>query len=292
MKTKPGFTKVDDYFMDKVMPRVSGAEWKIICSVLRETVGEFREEETITVDRFMTMTGLERQAVIEAVRQVCLSTVIERRTQQIGRQRTFRFRAIPHANLKVVSKRERRRHQAGLPFDIPTSTEFENQTPMSGNDTEENAAHFETEFENQTPSRSLKIKLPTAVTEFENQTPNAPVLMSDLDQEDLDLTHRSRARKLEPVENIAARQRVRGSKFTKKQIREYAWANHNFYQTVNAYWEARGKKQNFIDGVHNPVGWTTVALRSGEHDEEIQEWIEDPDIFSFERFRKSNSGTY
>lgn len=167
---------VDNHFIDHIMPHVTGTEWKVVCSVLRKTVG-WRSEEggrrewaQISVDEFQKMTGHERQAVIAAVREMLLRTSIERRTQQMGKQRTFLFRAVPKADLKEASKPKRRRQQPALPFDILSITEFENQTPMTPFEPVENLGQEETEFENQTASQSLKIKLRSGVSEFENQT--------------------------------------------------------------------------------------------------------------------------
>jgi hypothetical protein len=36
---KDDYTVVENYFFDHIMPRVSPAEWKVICAVIRETVG-------------------------------------------------------------------------------------------------------------------------------------------------------------------------------------------------------------------------------------------------------------
>lgn len=165
-----GFTRVDNYFLDHVMRRVSGAEWKVVCAVLRMTVGYQKQDAQITVDEFMSMTGYERQAVIAAVRNVVLRTVVERRSQQAGRQRTFRFRAVPRANLKELPNPEPGRRQSALPFDVLQVTEFENQTPTAPFGPVEKMGQKGPRFENQTPSRSLKIKLRSSLTEFENQT--------------------------------------------------------------------------------------------------------------------------
>lgn len=105
---------VDNYFLDHVMPRVSGAEWKIVCAVLRQTIGCQEEEARIEVSEFQAMTGYERQAVIAAIRNSCLRRVVARRLQQTGSQRNFRFRAVPRANLRTLPAADR---QDALPFE-------------------------------------------------------------------------------------------------------------------------------------------------------------------------------
>src|SRR5215475_12530934 len=120
-----GFTPFDNYFLDYIMPRISCAEWKVVCLVIRETIGKACEDAEIKLDHFMNLTSFERQAVVIAIRNACHRTVIERRTVQNGRQRTFRYKAIPRANLKELPKPDLRRHQSKLPFD---ATEFDFQT--------------------------------------------------------------------------------------------------------------------------------------------------------------------
>jgi hypothetical protein len=154
----PKFTKVDNYFLDHVMPRVKGAEWKVICAVLRQTEGFQREDAEISVEEFMSMTGHERQTVIVAVRNVMLRGAMERRAQQVGRQRTFRFRAVPKANLKELPEPGPEQLQSTLPFNVSRLTESNNHTPMTPSDTVENASQNRTwESNNWTPSASSPI---------------------------------------------------------------------------------------------------------------------------------------
>jgi phage replication O-like protein O len=183
---KPGFTKFDNYFLDHVMPRVTSAEWKIISAVIRETAGWHRTDAEITIGRFMALTGLARQAVVTAIKKACRRTVIKRSTQQLRKQRTFRFSATVHANLQSVPKPDPRRRQQALPF----TSEYENQTPLN----------------------SLKIKLPSAGSQFENQTPIAPVLNSLKKDQDL----KKHTHQVEPG------QRVWISKFSRQFRAQYA----------------------------------------------------------------------
>jgi hypothetical protein len=70
-----GFTKFDNYFLDHVLPRVSGVEWKIISIIIRGTVGwqkpngEHRKEVELTIDRLKTLTGVASQALCNAIKR-------------------------------------------------------------------------------------------------------------------------------------------------------------------------------------------------------------------------------
>lgn len=259
---------VAHYWIDRVMPQVSGAEWKVICAVLRSTLGWSREEAEMKYDLFMDMTGNARQAVSSAVERLLKMELLDRRSKTVGKQLSFHYRAVQKANLKAVPKRPPKPPQGDLPFNVTqfenqTSTQFENQTA--------------TEFENQTN------------TQFENQTASAPVLICIKERRTKEINTHTHTR--DPREDKAASQRVCLSKFSKRQCREFAYASFNFTRDMNAYWEGRGKKWLRVEGIKNPEGWANAARRSGEHDEEIQEWIENPSMFDFELYRRENNGS-
>lgn len=125
MKSEPGFTKFDNFFLDRVMPKAGLAEWKVICAVIRETVGWHRTDAEMSIDQIMARTGLASQAVVTGIKNACKRQVIKRRAQQAGKQRSFRYSADPRANLKDVPKPDPRRHQESLPF----MSDGENQNP-------------------------------------------------------------------------------------------------------------------------------------------------------------------
>jgi phage replication O-like protein O len=114
-----GYTIVDNYFLDKVMRKAGGVEWKVICTVIRDTVGWRRNEADIPIERFEEMTGARRSRLFEAITAACKRGVIKR-----PQQRSFRFRPLRKGNLHEVPKLDRRRrNQDPLPF-----SESENRT--------------------------------------------------------------------------------------------------------------------------------------------------------------------
>jgi hypothetical protein len=172
---------VENYFFDHVMPRVSCAEWKIVCAVIRETVGWNRQDAELSVDRFMGLTGFAREAAQAAILNICHRTVVERRTIQNGRQRTFRYRAVPRANLKPLPKLGQKRRQSTLPFDV---TEFENRIPLAPATSVENAEHSETEFENRISSTEFGNRIPNGPSEFGNRI-SKPLVLRSIKERDL-----------------------------------------------------------------------------------------------------------
>jgi uncharacterized protein YdaU (DUF1376 family) len=88
---------------------------------------------------------------------------------------------------------------------------------------------------------------------------------SSSNRSDLDHTHNAATQK--PV-------CVSKSKFTLQQIRQYAWASWRLDQRL----VGQGRKN--VDGIRNPDGWAISAHRSGDYDELIQEWIDNPQLFA------------
>ncbi len=85
------------------------------------------------------------------------------------------------------------------------------------------------------------------------------------------------------------------SRFPRKTLLAYAWAEHNFSGEVNDYLKQprfvgdtglhKGSYSDQLKGMVNPGGWATAARRSGEYDDDVQAWLDDPSIFSFQRWR-------
>jgi hypothetical protein len=90
-----GFTAFPNHFLDKVMRNAGGVEWKVICTVVRDTLGWIEDEETgrrraeaeIPIERFEEMTGAKRSRLFEAIKTACKRGPIKR-----SEQRSFRFR--------------------------------------------------------------------------------------------------------------------------------------------------------------------------------------------------------
>lgn len=174
-QAKSGYTKVENYFFDHVMPRVSCVEWKTICAVIRETVGWNRDEAEISVERFMQLTGFARQAMMAGITKSRQRGSIARRTIRDGRQRTFKYRAIPHANLAALPEPAPRRKQDTLPFDVLAVAGH--PSPVTS-DTEEIVSQSETKFDNHTLISKFENQTSIGLTEYENQTPKLVVLRS------------------------------------------------------------------------------------------------------------------
>src|SRR5688572_3993636 len=95
-----GFTAFPNYFLDKVMRKAGGVEWKVICTVVRDTFGWQRPEAEIPIERFEEMTGAKRSRLFEAITDACKRGAVKR-----PEQRSFRFRPLPKGNLQEVPKR-------------------------------------------------------------------------------------------------------------------------------------------------------------------------------------------
>jgi len=154
-----GFTQFPNYYLDRVMPKAGGVEWKLICTVIRDTLGWQRNEAEISIERFEQMTGAKRSRLFEALTAACKRGAIKR-----PEQRAFRFRPMPRANLQEVPKPDRsRRNQQKL----PGFSESENRTLVH----QDNPIIGLSESENRTlPLLRKKENTQACVSKFSRET--------------------------------------------------------------------------------------------------------------------------
>lgn len=156
-QSESGFTRFPNYFLDKVMRKAGGVEWKVICAVVRETLGwndqgRQRQEAEIPIERFEEMTGAKRSRLFEAITAACQSGAIRR-----PEQRSFRFRPVVKGNLHPVPKREKPAVDQGrLQFSQP-ETALETQSENRTLDHEQNPIIGLTQSENRTLGESVLI---------------------------------------------------------------------------------------------------------------------------------------
>jgi hypothetical protein len=65
------------------------------------------------------------------------------------------------------------------------------------------------------------------------------------------------------------------SRFSLETIRNYAWASSNYTRKL-----AETRPSYRVEGIRNAEGFAIKAFRTGEFDELIQDWIDDPSIFT------------
>jgi hypothetical protein len=258
------FTKVPNIFLDEWVNILGLVEIRIVAAILRRTFGWHRKDSgPLSVTELSEITRRSRPLVVKALARLRGFGIVN--GSRLSRQEPLAYGLIMQPEFKALKEVPPPAKQTVLPYDVH---------------------HFSSK-ENLTTETASVVKETLPLSGKENLTTEAPVLRSIKESRSKE-THTHAVREAAPVENIAARQRVCGSKFEKPLIRKYAYASRDFDHMVNAYWEARGKKQNYVIPIRSPEAFATAALHSGEHDEEIQEWIDDPDIFNFELFRQIN----
>lgn len=60
------YTTFPNDVLDYVMPICSGAEWKIVCAIVRRTLGWNKTTDRISISQLIKDTGLSRQTVVDA----------------------------------------------------------------------------------------------------------------------------------------------------------------------------------------------------------------------------------
>lgn len=64
------------------------------------------------------------------------------------------------------------------------------------------------------------------------------------------------------------------SKFSFDQLLDYAFANHRYYLKLTQV-----RPEERAKGINNPEGWATTALRTGEWDSVVEEFLENPNMY-------------
>lgn len=61
------YTTIHNFVFDHIMPNVSPAEWKILCFIIRKTVGWHKEEDKLSLSQIKDGTGIKSRTTISKV---------------------------------------------------------------------------------------------------------------------------------------------------------------------------------------------------------------------------------
>jgi phage replication O-like protein O len=72
MKVRPfsgqgGYTVFDNIILDYIMPELSPAAWKVLCYIIRKTIGWHQESDKLSYSRIMAGTGIKSRPTISKV---------------------------------------------------------------------------------------------------------------------------------------------------------------------------------------------------------------------------------
>jgi len=87
-----GWTRTPNFILDAI-PDMSAAEVQIVMAVLRQTIGWQREEISLTVSEFETMTNMARASVVAGIKDALERGTIKRRED--GKSFTYRIAEPP-----------------------------------------------------------------------------------------------------------------------------------------------------------------------------------------------------
>lgn len=228
------------------------AELKCVDVIIEETRGWHREwTPALPVEFFVEATGLDRTNVMAGLKRAMAHRIVERWRQ--SPRAPYQYRLVLR-DLQAVKPAPPRAKQKPLPYTVEVFHRGGETQPLRGGETQ--------------PHKGGETQ------------PHAPLAI------DLLKKGRSKEHTHVPQNPQAVEKGVRGSRYTREQIRQYAWQSHNFTTAVNEFWRIRGRKDRLISGINNPNGWATAAFNSGAHDDEIAEWIRDPTIFDFDEYAR------
>lgn len=83
--TRPGWTPFPNRLLDDAMPRLRDTEWRLLCVIVRETIGrrdaDGQRQKRAWLSQYLLKkkTGRESEAISRAVDVLCRSRLIEAR---------------------------------------------------------------------------------------------------------------------------------------------------------------------------------------------------------------------
>lgn len=97
-----GYTKIDNWLLDVVMPNVDGSTFKIIMAIARKTNGWGKNSDVISVRQFQRLAGISgRSNVLRAIDRAIESGLVARTKQG----RSFRYElVIGHESVPIGSE--------------------------------------------------------------------------------------------------------------------------------------------------------------------------------------------
>ncbi len=58
------YTVLDNFILDRIMPNVSPTEWKVLCFIIRKTVGWHKDEDKLSISQIKDGTGINSRTTI------------------------------------------------------------------------------------------------------------------------------------------------------------------------------------------------------------------------------------
>lgn len=91
---------VPNVIVDELMAKVSPAAYKVHAVIVRQTIGWHRTEDTISISQFIQMTGLSKNSVIRALRELVECDAVIRREQTVNGVSVYTYR-ITHGSAEI-----------------------------------------------------------------------------------------------------------------------------------------------------------------------------------------------
>lgn len=285
----PGYTKTPNIRFDN-WARQMKTRAEILCvdAIIRHTFGWHRHEtKGLTIEEFQSLTGLSRPSVVKGLQDARDHGIAERVQVALGeRGHTFAYRLIMRPEFKLLEPVADCGLQGVLPFEVV-------KFPGVDEVKELNSVKKSTKFRILTASGGHGVKKLNSVE-------SSPIYV----KEKIRRKKKSHTRKaVENSRRVPAKASSKAavcesfipqSRFDKPTLRRYAWAQHNFTSAVDEYLRQdrsedghriKGTWRSTFEGIKNPGGWATIALRTGEHDDDVQKWLDNPSMFDYEKWR-------
>jgi phage replication O-like protein O len=97
--SRPNYTQIPNEILDDWMAKLSGAQFKVICKIWRNTFGWQKEKDGISVTQLAAATGIARRHIMRATQDLEEMDLIESKKTK-GHTTIYRIKIASNSNDK------------------------------------------------------------------------------------------------------------------------------------------------------------------------------------------------
>ncbi len=128
--SKPNYTQLPNEIVDRMMPDLSGAQFKVLILIARKTLGFHRECHAMSLEFIAEGTGLSRQGVVDALKPLVDDGYIIKEFQFVGPESTRPASSLYSLNVDSEDNSEPSKNLT-VNLDLSTVKFFDGKTDLT-----------------------------------------------------------------------------------------------------------------------------------------------------------------
>lgn len=169
-----GFTKADNWLWDYVMPRANPNTFKVVCAVMRATVGWHQEQAELKFDDFHELTGISsRGTLTRAIDEALEEGYITR--EKVGRSFAYSLKIVPVNSTEIVPEAD---DSVSKSYSKQSQNRTDNSTEMRPPDSRPKERKERNKKENN--NTGVDVGVSQAVSVYENEIGTISPMISQM----------------------------------------------------------------------------------------------------------------